>query len=177
MLEAINNLRDFQMKVEPNIPTGQNEAKQLAEKLKGYLPISVASGILAPVASRLKAQFNENSKSFAVAEEMPEMCHNFLQGLDFPDRVKDRIMTIFIQSRYDHPRTVLRFQAVQNILKKKGLKYQIIELQCKGAELAEMLHYIHFVDYVSYYFAMMEQTDPWPMDMITYLKKFLEENK
>lgn len=175
--DTIKNLQIFQQKISPTMPTSQNQAKQLAERLKGKFCITVASGILSPVAMRFKDQINENAKSFAAWEEMPEMCHNFLQGLDFPDKIRDKIVTIFIQSRYDYPRNVLRFQAVQNILKRKGLNYEMVNLESKGSELSEILHYLHFVDYVTLYLAMLEQTDPSPYEMITYLRKFLEENK
>lgn len=174
---TVKNLKIFQQKIDLAMPTGQNEAKKLAEILKGKFCIPVASGIVSPIAMRFKDQINENGKSFAAWEELPEMCHNFLQGLDFPDKIKDRVLTIFIQSRYDYPRNVLRFQAVQNILKRKGLKFEIVNLEVKGSELSEILHYLHFVDYTSFYLAMLEQTDPSPYEMITYLKKFLEENK
>lgn len=175
--ETIKNLNVFQQKIEPTMPTSQNDAKQLAESIKGKFCIPVASGILSPVAIRFKNQINENAKSFAAWEEMPEMCHNVLQGLDFPDKIKDKTLTIFMQSRYDHPRNVLRFQAVKNIYKRKGLKFETVDLESKGSELSEILHYLHFVDYVSLYLAMLEQTDPSPYEMITYLRNFLEENK
>ncbi|EKD56957.1 MAG: hypothetical protein ACD_58C00037G0001 [uncultured bacterium] len=175
--EILNNLKIFQQRIEITMPTGQNEAKKLAENLKGKLCIIVGSGIVSPIAVRFKNQINENAKSFAAWEEMPEMCHNFLQGLDFPDRIKDKILTIFIQSKFDYPRNILRFQAVQNVLKRKGLMFEVVNLEVKGSELSEILHYLHFVDYVSLYMAMLEQTDPMPYEMVTYLKNFLAENK
>lgn len=175
--EITESLIALQSTISSEINTSNNFAKQVAEKVKGKIPIIVSSGILIPVGQRFKYQINENSKSFAYAEEIPEMCHNFLQGLDFPEKIKDRLQVIFLQSKYDHPRSVLRFQAVQNILRKKGVGFQIIELECSGSELLEMFYYLHFIDYVSYYLAMSEQADPSPMEMVTYLKKFLEENK
>lgn len=175
--QIVNDLKDFQKKIDINVPTRQNEAKQMAEKLKGCLVISTGSGILAPVSLRFKTQLNENSKSFSSHEAMPEICHNFLQGLDLPQKIRDKIMVVLLKSRFDHPRNVLRFQGIGDIFRKKGIKYQIIELDSKGSELAEILYYLHFVDYVSLYLAMLEGIDPNPYEMIIYLKKFLEENK
>lgn len=175
--QTVEMLNDLQNKIGINSPTSQNEAKQFAEKIKGRMPIIIASGILAPVGIRFKCQINENSKSFASFEEMPETCHNFLQGLDLPDKIKDKIIVVFMQSKYDYPRNVIRFQAVQNILKKKGVLYQIINLETSGEELSEMMLYLHFTDYISLYLAMLEQTDPSPYDTITFLRNFLAENK
>lgn len=174
--QIVSDLKEFQKKIDINLPTRQNEAKQLAEKLKGCLVISSGSGILAPVSLRFKTQLNENSKSFAAHEAMPEICHNFLQGLDLPQKIRDKVLVVLLKSRFDHPRNVLRFQGVQDIFRKKGIKYQIIELESRGSELAEILYYLHFVDYLSLYLAMLEGVDPNPYEMIIYLKKFLEEN-
>ena len=69
----------------PEVPTEQNVAKQLGWALVGRLPIVEAAGFLAPVARRWKAQINENSKSSALAEELPEATHNAVVGYEQPE--------------------------------------------------------------------------------------------
>lgn len=177
MSETLVDLNVLQIKIGLIAATSQNYAKQLAEKIKGNIPIFIASDSLSKVADYGKNKINIAAKSFAINEELPDACNNFIYGLSYPDRIRDRILCIFIQSRFDHPRNVLRYQAIQNILKKKGIKYQIVDLECGTSELSELFNYLWFVDYLSYYLAMLNQVDPTSNDLVDYLVKFLEENK
>jgi len=62
------------------IADSSDKAKDLAQKIQGKIPVICAGEFLAPVARRAKNQFNENSKSTAIFEEIPEMFHNTIEG-------------------------------------------------------------------------------------------------
>ena len=92
----------------PDVPTADNPAKQLAWSLVDRLVVIGASGALAPVARRWKAQLNENSKSAAVVEELPEATHNTVVGFEQPDSMRDHLFVVFLASGGDLPRNAAR---------------------------------------------------------------------
>ena len=62
----------------------KNPAKRMAGQLIGRVPVIYGAGILGPVAHRWKTQINENAKSAAYWEELPEISHNSASGIHFP---------------------------------------------------------------------------------------------
>jgi glucose/mannose-6-phosphate isomerase len=68
---AVATGRAMAAKCLPEVPTADNPAKQLAWSMVDRLAIVTASGFMAPVARRWKAQLNENSKAMAVFEALP----------------------------------------------------------------------------------------------------------
>ena len=105
----------------PDVPTGDNPAKQLAWSLVDRLVIIIAGGFLAPVARRWKAQLNENGKSTAVFEELPEATHNTVVGLEQPESVRDHLFVVTLDGASIHPRTRLRARLVRELLDVAGI--------------------------------------------------------
>ncbi len=56
----------------------------------------MASGFLAPVARRWKTQLNENGKTTAAFEELPEATHNTVVGFEQPDSLRDHLFVVFL---------------------------------------------------------------------------------
>ena len=73
----------------PEVETAANPAKQLAWSIFGRIPIVYGAGSMAPVARRWKTQFNENAKSWAAFEPMPEANHNTIEGSLNPRELSD----------------------------------------------------------------------------------------
>ena len=65
-------------------PVGKNPAKRLAGQMVGRIPVIYGAGIMAPVARRWKTQLNENGKTWAQWEELPEIDYNAVSGTMFP---------------------------------------------------------------------------------------------
>jgi len=151
-------------------------AKSLAKKLNGKMPIIAGSGFLIPVARRFKNQINENSKQTAVAEEIPELFHNVVQGLDFPKNLAESVIFIVLNSNFYHPRNSLRIMILKDILDEKKLPYEILEIAGPD-KLSQMLNAIMMADMVSFYLAMLNDVDPTVIPTIDYLKQQLEMGK
>jgi glucose/mannose-6-phosphate isomerase len=166
LLEGLNS------QLGPTVLTERNLAKQLAQLVYGRLPVVYGGGILAPVARRWKGQFNENSKTWAFFEELPELNHNALVGYQFPDSVIPLIIVIMLRGSLDHPRVKLRSSVTQDILSKRGIACHVVEAN-GDSDLAQMMSAIIFGDYTSYYLAMMNRADPTPVENIVYLKEKL----
>jgi glucose/mannose-6-phosphate isomerase len=156
----------------PDVPTDRNRAKQLAWLLLDRLPIIEASGFLAPVARRWKTQLNENSKSAAAWEELPEATHNTVVGYPEPQTVRDHLFVVFLASALDHPRNQLRARLSVAALDDEGIVHDR-ELLPEGGRLAQAMRAIVLGDYVSVYLAILYGIDPTPVDAIGRIKDAL----
>jgi glucose/mannose-6-phosphate isomerase len=168
--EALAALEDRKGLFAPESPLGQNPAKQLASRLSGRVPIVIASGALAPVARRWKTQFNENSKSWAYFEVLPEMDHNALSGIHFPPEAAGRFRVILLQQASLHPRNALRLDLTQEILEGQGIGCERV-LVPGGSELAQILSAVQLGDFASTYLALLYGADPTAIEDIVGLKE------
>ncbi|MCX7682498.1 MAG: bifunctional phosphoglucose/phosphomannose isomerase [Anaerolineae bacterium] len=174
LVEAVEVMREWQMDIGPQVPTAQNAAKSLAERLVNRLPVVYGAGFLAPVANRWKTQFNENSKHWAFFEVLPELHHNAVVGLGIPTSVRDIVTVLMLRSDMDHPRVRVRWDITAELLAKEGVTCETFYGRGKS-KLAQMLSLIHFNDYVSFYLAMLNGVDPTPVRTIAFLKRRLAE--
>jgi glucose/mannose-6-phosphate isomerase len=78
--ETIVNLNGLAVKINEKVASSQNMAKRLASMLYGRLAVIYGAGITAEAAHRWKTQINENSKSMAFYEILPELDHNAIVG-------------------------------------------------------------------------------------------------
>jgi glucose/mannose-6-phosphate isomerase len=167
---AVEAIADVIRDCGPNRPTEGNPAKQLAWALLDRLPIIEAAGFLAPVAYRWKTQLNENGKTLAAIEELPEATHNAVVGYDHPDVLHDHAYLIFLASSSDHPRNSLRATLSSELLASVGISYQVVPVGGEG-RLAHACAAIVLGDYVSTYLALLYGVDPVPVEAIGHIKR------
>ncbi len=170
--ESIDVMQRLQRVVSPQVPSARNPTKDLARRLHGKVPTVYGAGILASVARRWKGQFNENAKTWAAFDELPELNHNTVLGYQFPSHVTDTAFVIMLRSSLDDPRTATRFDVTAELLEQAGIEYATVS-SWGESPTAQMLSVIHYGDYVSYYLAALNQVDPTPVPTIDYLKKKL----
>jgi glucose/mannose-6-phosphate isomerase len=156
----------------PGVPTADNAAKQLAWLIVDRVPIIEASGFLAPVARRWKTQLNENSKSVAAYEELPEATHNAVVGYPQPDAVRDHQLVVFLESDIDHPRNTLRASLSRELLDASGINHHVVHAS-GPSRFARALDAIVLGDFTSVYLAALYGIDPTPVDAISELKQAL----
>src|SRR5262249_3229405 len=117
--ESVENLRERVKILGVESPTVKNPAKRLAGQFIGRIPILYGGGMLAPVARWWKIQLNENAKTVAQYEEMPEMNHNTIAGIDNPPPLITRIAVVFLVSprsdQYGAGRISLRFDLTRKL--------------------------------------------------------------
>lgn len=146
-----------------------NAAKQLAGRLHGHLPVVVGAGVLTEAARRWKTQFNENSKCWALAEELPEFDHNGIEGLRLPPEARDLLRVLFLSHPALHPRLLLRYEATEEVLTEVGVAHERVEAQGSGP-LAQVLSAIYLGDLVSYYLGLLNDIAPSPVEALDRLK-------
>lgn len=173
--EAVDLLRMGRDVLGADAPPENNPAKRTAGQLVERIPIFWGSGLLEPVARRWKTQVNENAKTAAYFEAMPELNHNAVVGLDFPEPLMTRIAIVeLVSKQYDHPRVRVRFRASYEIVLQAGI--MVDRVTARGeSRLAQQMSMIQFGDYLSYYLAVAYEADPSPIHNIVQLKQRLAE--
>lgn len=139
---------------------------KLVDKLVGKTPIIYASEKNYSIAYRWKTQFNENVKKKAFSNRIPEMNHNEILG--FTEDNED-YHVIILSFDNDKSRMKKRIGINKELINKRGV--EVTELDIKGEQLKSMFTAILVGDYASYFLALIEETDPSPVDMIEDLKE------
>ncbi len=148
-----------------------NYAKEIAAALTTRTPFFYCSEKIQSVASRWRAQFNENSKKVAGDGMFPEFDHNELEGWA-GDECNTNI-PVFIRTHADGD-TARYIDACGRTIEKWGVRPYVINIE--GETLMESIMYgIILGDCVSLYVAELLGKDPSPVDAITEFKNLLKK--
>ena len=172
--EALAVMEERQERIGEEVPAAGNQAKQIAQRLHGKLPVIYGAGPLTAAAHRWKSQLNENSKVWSFYEELPEANHNAILGYELPQATASSTAAVFLQSNLIHPRVRLRYEFTQRMLEKAGVETLVVEGGGQSA-LAQILSTVLLGDYVSYYLALLNGVDPSVTTAIDNLKAWLAQ--
>ena len=167
--EAAASIREMAARCSPDVPTEQNPAKQLAWSFVDRLPIIEGAGFLGPVARRWKTQLNENGKSIAAWEELPEATHNAIVGYAQPEALHERTFVAFLASADDHPRVALRRGLSTDLLAERQVPHEVVAI-AGHARLAQAFSAVTLGDFASVYVAVLYGLDPTPVTAIAQVK-------
>ena len=156
----------------PELPTIDNEAKRLAWIIVDRQPVIEASGFLGAVARRWKTQLNENGKTSAAWEELPEATHNAVVGYPQPDTLRDHLVVVFLESEGDHERNRLRARLSRELLEASGISSEVVPVTGEG-RFGQALDAIVRGDFASTYLGALYGVDPTPVESISMLKAAL----
>lgn len=159
----------------PEIPSDQNEAKQIALALDGRLPV-VYSGVGPPEAAALRwrTQINENAKALCHTAAVPELDHNEVVGWSGPDDFVRNATVVFLREGDEDPGTTRRLSATREWLDRRGVA--TLEAVGEGESPLERLWWLcHLGDWVSVYLGALRGVDPTPVTAIDELKNRLKE--
>jgi glucose/mannose-6-phosphate isomerase len=166
--EAADWLGEQGKELLPELPKAKNIAKQIATELVGNSVVIYSGPKTFPVAYKWKININENAKSIAWCNQLPEFNHNEFQGwishpIEKPYKVVD------IRSNLEHPRVQARFKITEKLLSGKRPHPEVVEP--KGDTLLKQLLWaIQLGDFVSLYLALLNGLNPTPVEMIEKLK-------
>ena len=172
--DAIRNMRKLKnTRLGHRIKNKDNQAKKIAKAIFGKLPVIYAScDRMDSVVTRWRGQLAENAKTFASGNLFPEMNHNEIVGWENPAPILKNSVAVMLRDAGDLPRISKRMDITKHILKKE--KAGVIEVRSSGKELlARIFSLVYIGDYVSFYLAVLNKTDPSPVNRIAYLKKEL----
>lgn len=174
LTQVLASLRARADRLGVEVPEPANEAKQLARRLHGRLPVVIGAEAMAPVAYRWRTQINENAKSWALSDELPELSHNAQAGFGLPQRVVPLLHAVLLRHAAMHPRNALRVDATADELRRSGVSVEIVQVDGDGV-LAQMLHAVLLGDFASYYLGLLNGVQPSPVEPLVRLKAWLAE--
>lgn len=167
-LPLIKKLRD---EYGENNPARSNPAKQLAKKVIGRVPVIFgATGTTGAIATRIKNQFNENTKSPAFASVFPEVNHNETASFFVLQREKHNFALIVLRDEADNERVKKRIEITKSLISPQF--GGAIELVAQGKSVfARAMSLIMLGDFASVYAAISQGIDPTTIEAIVRLKK------
>jgi glucose/mannose-6-phosphate isomerase len=151
-----------------------NEAKQAAILFGKRLPVIIGTDFLEAAARRFASEVSENAKQWAFAAALPEFNHNMLQSLGSPGGMPHAIAPIILDSPAAHPRNRLRAAETLQMLLDVHARAQIIDVG-GASPLDAILRASVFASWTSYYLALVQGVDPWPVEVIDLLKERMAE--
>jgi len=152
----------------PEIKTEKNLSKYLAYSCFGYLPYIISSEKYRAIAKRYKTQINENAKSFAVFETLPEAAHHTIESQK-PEIVIDQINFLVVEDEELDEQNRKTLANFQKLLKKDNLKFDTVT-PVSGNLFTRLISLILIGDWLSFYLAILYQVDPTPVEKIKWFK-------
>jgi len=147
------------------------EAKALAQRLHGSVPVVAGAELTAPAAYRWKCQLNENAKLPAFASALPEADHNEVCGWAAAAELGE-LSAVFLEDPEAHPRTALRSELTAE-LAAPGAR-TVERVRARGATRVErLISLVLLGDLVSLYLAVLRGADPVEIAAIDRLKAAL----
>ncbi len=146
-------------------------AEVLARRIGRTLPLIYGGGPIGAVAAmRWKGQVNENAKSPAFANRLPELCHNEAAGWGQHGDVTRQVLTL-VQLRHDfeHPQVGRRFELVDDLVSEVVGAVHDVGAEGDGP-LAQLFDLILQGDLVSLHLAAQAGVDPGPIPALDYIK-------
>ncbi len=154
-----------------HVSYGTNTAKQLATKCLSKSLVIYGGGIFTGMARRWKTQINENSKSWAFYETIPELLHNSIEA--YASNHNDGQFLILLRPTLGDARLQSRYNILEKMLSEYAIPFHIIDGD-SGSILSQILNMLALGDYVSYYLALAKGVDPAPNSVINRAKSFNE---
>lgn len=173
LIEAADWLGEQGKTLLPEIPKDKNPAKKIALELVGNSVVIYSGPKTFPAAYKWKININENSKSIAWCNQLPEFNHNEIVGwtshpIEKPYKVVD------IRSSLEHPRVQARFGITEKLLSGKRPHPEVI-IPEGDSLLKQLLWTIQVGDFVSLYLALLNGINPTPVEIIEKLKTELQK--
>ena len=145
--------------------------KGLARGLHGTVPQLAGAGLTAPIAYRWKTQINENAKTPAFSNEIPELDHNEIVGWEGASELGP-FSAVFLDDSDLHPRVRQRIELTRGWIASRGVTTYRVD--AVGETRTERLVSLVLLgDLVSLYLAVLRGVDPSSVDAIERLKEAL----
>lgn len=164
ILEAVN---DVVFSCNEFVSEAENQAKQLAKKLYGKTPVILGvEGFMESAAYCWKTMFNENAKLPALANTIPEFCHNEIEA------VNDDNYLVILRTMTEDTQLKRQIAALEQVAREKNIGVETVWLMGKSA-LAKSFGMMVFGDYVSLYLAQLLNKDCTCIPVVDSLKRLV----
>ncbi len=157
--EAVASAESMASQVAIEVPTKDNQAKLLAKELVGRLVVVYGGGALSGMALRWKSQINENGKSWAFAELLPELLHNSVESFPSGPEIRQRTTALLLRPHQTTPELGRRYDVLGGTLDRFGIENRMFT-GVAGGPLAQSLSMLVLGDHVSYYMGLLNGINP-----------------
>ena len=150
-----------------------SEPERLASSLRGSVPVIHGAELTAPVAMRWKTQVNENVLWPAFGSVIPEANHNEICGWDEAAKLGP-FSAVFLEGADNHPQVRRRFELTAEAAVAAGAKLERVRARGQS-RLEQLMSLVMLGDLTTVYWAILEGTDPTPVEPIERLKEKLAD--
>ena len=156
------------------VPQTHNFTKQLAEEIKGKIPIFITGGHLIGSIHATRNQFNENAKTMSFYFPIPEADHHILEAFQFPTNLNETVECVFYLSSHFNEIIIKRIDKTAAMIKDLGIPVRTIKFNGQ-TKLEEVMDAIHMGSYLSFYSALLNGIDPTPIPNVESFKEELRD--
>lgn len=153
----------------------EDEGEELAEHIKGKIPLIYSSEKNKAAARIWKIKFNETAKIPSFFNVLPELNHNEMTGFDYNENnseLSKAFQFIFIKDKNDHERIQKRMEVLGKILKEKSLPVKELEMEGES-ETERIFNSLLLADWTALYTAKAYDSEPEEVPMVENFKKQL----
>jgi glucose/mannose-6-phosphate isomerase len=172
---ALVSLRKFSEEFDSHVPENKNLAKRMAVKLKGKIPILVASEHLVGALHAFKNLLNEGAKTFSASFDIPELNHHLMEGLRNPATAKEHLFFLFFESKLYSSGIRKRYPITQEVVEKNEIDYSVYQLR-SSKKIEQIFEVLSFASFVHFYLAFVYGVDPLKIPWVDYFKEKLAKS-
>lgn len=166
------NVREDEI-IEASKKLNPQETSELGKNLSNLfymrIPLFYASARNEIIAKVGKISLNENAKTQAFYNIIPEMNHNEMNGFEV---LNGQFSGIFVYDNDDHPQNIKRMELTQQILADHGVPTIDIKLPEEN-RLLKLVYAIQLFNWASFYLANRYNVDPVSVPVVEKFKKQL----
>ncbi len=153
----------------------RNDAEETAGWLADKIPVVYTDERhLMSIGRVSKIKFNENSKRQALFNALPEANHNEIIGFIKP---LAQFGILYFHDTDSHPRICHRFEVMKQVFDRQSLNHvSLRKWELPGTtKIQKIFAALMFLDWCSYSLALLDGKDPTPVELVTDIKKLLDE--
>lgn len=174
IFQAVDNLEKIIEQFKINISIDNNPIKKLALNLYEKYPYYIVSEFLTGVGNAIANQTNETAKSISTFRVIPELNHHLMEGLKFPDILKELLTFVFFYSNLYSEKIKKRFHITKEVVEQNQIKTLWYELKGKN-KIEQTFELMAIGSYLSMYLSVLYEQDPKIIPFVDYFKKRLKE--
>lgn len=151
------------------------QGKELAERIRGKVPVIYASDTNSAVAYNWKIKCNESAKIPAFCNVVSELNHNEMTGFDVIPATKalsEKFHFIFLSDAHDHPRIAQRMDLTRKLYEDRGLPVTTVALE-GDTPWQRVFSSLITADWMAYYCSQEYGTEPEQVPMVEEFKKMM----
>jgi glucose/mannose-6-phosphate isomerase len=148
--------------------SGVDGLQGFSEVMMGRVAAVIGHTHLRSTAYRLKAQLNENAKHPAYVAQLPEACHNEVEGW-LPEHP---LAYIIMRSRYEPPAISSALNLIIDHLERGGYPHRVLKVE-SSTYVDEIVKLIALSDLISVSLAAVKRVDPFQLQFIPQFRRIL----